>query len=269
MKLTVLVDNNTLIDQYLLGEPAVSFYIEDEDEKILFDTGYSDVFIRNSEKLHINLADITKIVFSHGHNDHTGGFHFLSDQYDLSHVELFAHPDVFKSKIESGENIGSKLTENMVSKICHLSISKHPVSISNNIVFLGEIPITHSFEARTPIGEKEISHSCYIEDYVMDDSALVYRCSKGIFIMTGCSHSGICNIIEYAKIVCKTETVLGVIGGFHLFQTGTRLDQTIQYFLDNNIQELYPCHCVSFKVKAEINSHIPIHEVGAGLTFTI
>lgn len=80
MKLTVLVDNNTLIDQYLLGEPAVSYYIEDEDEKILFDTGYSDVFIRNVEKLHINLADITKIVFSHGHNDHTGGFHFLSDQ---------------------------------------------------------------------------------------------------------------------------------------------------------------------------------------------
>lgn len=80
MKLTVLVDNNTLIDQYLLGEPAVNYYIEDEDEKILFDTGYSDVFIRNAEKLHINLADITKIVFSYGHNDHTGGFHFLSDQ---------------------------------------------------------------------------------------------------------------------------------------------------------------------------------------------
>ena len=123
MKLTVLVDNNTLIDQYLLGEPAVSYYIEDEDEKILFDTGYSDVFIHNAEKLHINLADITKIVFSHGHNDHTGGFHFLIDQYDLSHVELLSHPDVFKSKIESGENIGSNLTENTVNKICHLSVT--------------------------------------------------------------------------------------------------------------------------------------------------
>ena len=49
MKLTVLVDNNTLIDQYLLGEPAVSYYIEDEDEKILFDTGYSDAFIHNAK----------------------------------------------------------------------------------------------------------------------------------------------------------------------------------------------------------------------------
>lgn len=31
MKLTVLVDNNTFIDHYYLGEPAVSYYIEDEE----------------------------------------------------------------------------------------------------------------------------------------------------------------------------------------------------------------------------------------------
>mgnify|MGYP003304883644 CR=1 FL=1 len=38
MKLTILVDNNTFIDMYYLGEPAVSYYIEDNDNKILFDT---------------------------------------------------------------------------------------------------------------------------------------------------------------------------------------------------------------------------------------
>lgn len=31
MKLTVLADNNTFIDQYYLGEPAVSYYIEIDD----------------------------------------------------------------------------------------------------------------------------------------------------------------------------------------------------------------------------------------------
>lgn len=29
MKITVLVDNNTIIDRYLFGEPGVSFFIED------------------------------------------------------------------------------------------------------------------------------------------------------------------------------------------------------------------------------------------------
>ena len=41
MKLTVLLDNNTLIDRYLRGEPGVSYFIETEDAKILFDVGYS------------------------------------------------------------------------------------------------------------------------------------------------------------------------------------------------------------------------------------
>ena len=34
MKLRVLEDNNTFIDEYYLGEPAVSYYIENENEKI-------------------------------------------------------------------------------------------------------------------------------------------------------------------------------------------------------------------------------------------
>ena len=46
MKLTVLIDNNTYIDEYYIGEPALSYYIEDENERLLFDTGYSDAFIR-------------------------------------------------------------------------------------------------------------------------------------------------------------------------------------------------------------------------------
>ena len=35
MKLTVLVDNHSLIDKYYLAEPALSFYIEDDDKRIL------------------------------------------------------------------------------------------------------------------------------------------------------------------------------------------------------------------------------------------
>jgi metal-dependent hydrolase (beta-lactamase superfamily II) len=51
MKLTVLVDNNTLIDRYFCGEPGVSYFIQDGEDTILFDVGYSDVFIRNARKM--------------------------------------------------------------------------------------------------------------------------------------------------------------------------------------------------------------------------
>lgn len=37
MKLTVLADNNTLIDQYYCGAPTICYYIEDEETKLLPD----------------------------------------------------------------------------------------------------------------------------------------------------------------------------------------------------------------------------------------
>ena len=77
MKLTVLVDNYTNIDEYYLGEPGVSYYIEDTDATVLFDTGYSDILLRNAEALHKEMTRVSKIVISHGHDDHTRGLKFM------------------------------------------------------------------------------------------------------------------------------------------------------------------------------------------------
>ena len=62
MKITVLTENNSRIDNYLLSEPGLSLLIEAKDKKILFDTGYSDVFIKNAETLGLDIGYITHIV---------------------------------------------------------------------------------------------------------------------------------------------------------------------------------------------------------------
>ena len=268
MKLTVLVDNNTLIDQYYKGEPALCFYIEDGETKLLLDTGYSNIFRENARLLGLDLSQISAIVLSHGHNDHTGGLKYLLNKGRLHTARLIAHPDVFNHRIENGIAIGSPLPEKKVAKIIDLDLRSTPVHVSKNMLFLGEIPALNEFEHRKSFGSISKSDGQY-EDYIMDDSALVYKGNTGLFIITGCSHSGICNIIEYAKKVCKESRVVGIIGGFHLFDVDERLQQTINYFIDNDIKELYPCHCVSFRAKAEIHKHLPIHEVGVGLTIEI
>ena len=75
-------------------------------------------------------------------------------------------------------------------------ITKEPVRISENITFLGEIPSV--YEKRYAVGRAQ--RGVEIEDdFVMDDSAVAYETKDGIYIITGCSHSGICNIIDYAK----------------------------------------------------------------------
>ena len=92
MKLTVLCDNYTIIDRYLLGEPALSFYLEDGDQRILFDTGYSDVFLKNAQTLGIDLSRTPLIVLSHGHNDHTRGLSVLAENHLLKDTTILAHP---------------------------------------------------------------------------------------------------------------------------------------------------------------------------------
>ena len=266
MKLTVLVDNNTYIDQYHLGEPALSYYIEDEGTKLLLDVGYSDVFLRNAATLGIDLDGVTTIAISHGHDDHTGG---LKPYFEKAHegLTIVAHPEAFKAKFSETLYLGSPLLEDDLKERCHLVLSKEPVQISKNITFLGEIPQMNSFEKRKPFGMRRVE-GVPVHDDVPDDTALVYKSDDGLRIITGCSHSGICNIIEYAKKVCGDDRVIGIIGGLHLVEVTDQVEKTIDYLRQHQIKDLHACHCTSFTVKAEIHKVIPITEVGVGLELT-
>lgn len=264
MKLKVLVDNNTYIDQYYCGEPAVSYYMEDGGVKILFDTGYSDLFIKNAMKLNINLDDLDCIVISHGHNDHTGGLVHYLEKYKNNKISIIGHPDAFKEKILNSEKISVDISLDEIQSKCNLIFSKKSKKISDNIYFLGEIPRVSDFEGKNHIG-KINNNDNYEDDYILDDSALAFKSSKGIYIITGCSHSGICNIVEHAKLVCNDDRVLGILGGLHLFEIDEQLTKTISYLEKYKLKEIYPCHCTSFSVRAEMNKSLPLKEVGVSL----
>ena len=69
MKITTLVEN-CVYGRKLQAEHGLSLYIETPDCKILFDTGQSDLFIRNARLLHVDLKEVDMLVLSHGHSDH-------------------------------------------------------------------------------------------------------------------------------------------------------------------------------------------------------
>lgn len=268
MKLTVLVDNNTYIDQYYWGEPALCILLETADRTLLFDTGYSHAFLENSAKLGRSLADVDTIVLSHGHNDHTRGLLALAQTGLLAGKTVLAHPLCFQPKRLDGLDIGSPLTKEALAESCTLRLSATPVELTPDLTYLGEIPVTVPFEPRTPLGEYW-DGAKWRPDMLRDDSALVYHDKNGLFLITGCAHSGICNLIAYAKRLFPDQPVRGILGGFHLFDVDQRLQDTITYFQKEGIQQLYPCHCVSFQAKAAMHQTIPLHEVGVGLELNL
>lgn len=268
MKITVLVDNNTFIDQYYIGEPAVSYYIECQDLRILFDCGYSDIFLTNAAQLRLDLSKLTHIVLSHGHNDHTGGLKYLSEQYDLRQTPLIAHPDCFRPKYYQGENIGAPFSVPEAAEHFHYEPCREPLWLDENCLFLGEIPQSVPWEGRLAIGETLID-SQWQPDLCLDDSALVLRTANGLFIVTGCSHSGIGNIIAQAQKLCGDERIYGILGGLHLLEDNERLTTTVEYLGSLHIPRLYPAHCVSLLGKARMLARFPIFEVGVGLTINL
>ena len=175
-----------------------------------------------------------------------------------------AHPHCFLPKAFEGEDIGAPFSAEEAAQRWDVRLCREPVALTEHLLWLGEIPRVTDFENKSPIG------ICGGEaDFLPDDTALVWRREDGIFLITGCSHSGICNMVEYAKKVCGDDRVLGILGGFHLLEDGPQLDKTVDRLAGLGLQMLYPCHCVCLQAKAKMLSRMPVTEVGVGMTLEL
>ena len=269
MKLTVLVDNNTYIDEYYLGEPAVSYLAEDGERVILFDTGYSDAFLTNAARMKQDLSRVTDLVLSHGHNDHTGGLPAFFERFSQP-IRLFAHPNVFLPKRAGGLDVGSPLPLYRLPNWVEAKLSRKPTMIGEHVMVLGEIPRVYPFEAERAVGETLSSCGCcWEEDRLPDDTSLALTLPEGVFVVTGCAHAGVCNTVRYAKEQTGKDRVLGVLGGFHLFETGEVLNQTIETLRELGAERVYPAHCTSLAVKSAFVRAFDTREVGVGLTLDL
>ncbi len=261
MKISILTENTA--SQYFTAEHGLSYFIEYDNKKILFDTGATDVFLKNAEKLKIDVNEADVLVLSHGHWDHGNGLKFLS----FSGKPLIFHPDVFMKRYQKNTNeyIGINSDFNELNTKFHLIQTKKPYQISENIIFLGEIPRLNSFEAQTTNFEDNAGN----DDFVPDDSALAIKINDELAVITACSHSGICNITEYAKKVTGLSKVKLVLGGFHLKKNDFQTKETIKYFKKNKVKQILPSHCTQLPALAAFYDAFKIEQVKAGMVFDL
>lgn len=238
MNIYVLVDNRT--GGKLGAEWGLSFYIEFNGKNILFDFGASDLYIENGKRQGIDVFDADYYVLSHGHSDHGNGLKFMSRGRLICHPEAFIKRYIANSKDKT--HIGLPYSLKEAKEKFDIIMADKPYEIDDDIIFLGQIPRVTDFESKSTEFIKEDG----TWDFVEDDSGLVFKMDKGLVIISGCAHSGICNIIKYAKKVTGINKVYAVIGGFHLKGNDEITNKTIEYLKTMNIEYLSTSHCTQF-----------------------
>jgi 7,8-dihydropterin-6-yl-methyl-4-(beta-D-ribofuranosyl)aminobenzene 5'-phosphate synthase len=211
MRIAVLSDNRTH-DPKFETEHGLSVYAEWKNKKWLLDTGKSDMFMRNAERLHIDLADVDYLFLSHGHNDHTGGLPYFLEKNMKAKV-LVSKNAFFKRlySMRAGKRDISMpdIPDEMLGRIIQVheyvkiepdvavftsEISKYPTPVANRALFCDRgLGLEHD----------DFSHELVIA--FGNDEPLIY---------VGCGHKGLLNIMESCKE--KTGSKPGaVFGGFH------------------------------------------------------
>jgi 7,8-dihydropterin-6-yl-methyl-4-(beta-D-ribofuranosyl)aminobenzene 5'-phosphate synthase len=240
MKITILCENSVSKNgaKTCSAEWGLSLLIEQNKKTILFDIGHTDIYKENADNLNLNLEKIDFLVLSHSHWDHVGGIKFYKAK---DKKPLITHPKTI-------QKLSPEIKKATKEKF-NIQTTKEPIGFTKDIFFLGEIPQLHNFER---VGETH------------EDSALAIKTKEGTVVITGCSHSGICNICEQAKKVTG-QKLYAIIGGFHLFSDEPKkIEETIKYFKKENPKKLIPMHCMDFPTQVKFYQEFNSPKYGAG-----
>ncbi|WP_027624268.1 MBL fold metallo-hydrolase [Clostridium lundense] len=251
MKVVVLMEN--ICDREELEvEHGLSLYIESEDKKILLDTGSSGKFVKNAERLGINLSKVDMAILSHGHYDHVGGlldFFNVNDKAKI-YLKTDACKDYYAGKLGLYKYIG--IDKTVLDKYMdRLVLVDKLQEIHKNMFIITDL----IKEYPMPEGNKSLykkEGNKYVKDDFNHELMLVIREVDGIVTFTGCSHNGIMNMIKTAKYTFKDEHIKAIVGGFHLMTVPSRglfcmkqekVDVISNFIASENIGKVYTGHC--------------------------
>jgi 7,8-dihydropterin-6-yl-methyl-4-(beta-D-ribofuranosyl)aminobenzene 5'-phosphate synthase len=203
---------------------------------ILFDGGTSPVILEhNAKALGVDLTDVDIIVLSHSHGDHTGG---------INHV-VAVNPDV-DIYVPAGWGFGSpdpdtgrKLRKGHRWLVDEYHALEATTEIAEGVHLIHtSSPHTGSFWKYPPY-EKEPR---FFE--LQELSLALTTKSGGVFLVVGCSHSGVNEIVKAAKEAIGTDIAL-VTGGFHLNPYGREYVTEIARAMkdDLGVKTAAPTHC--------------------------
>lgn len=266
MKATVIVDN---IDQNgIPGEWGLCIDIDYNGEHILLDTGASELFASNADKLGIDLSSVDYAVLSHAHYDHANGmekFFQINDHAgfylrDGAAENCYAKKFFFKKYIGLPKRILTDYAERIV-------YAKGDFKLCEGVYL-----IPHHTPGLEAIGKREMMYQKTAKGWKPDDfsheQSLVFETTKGLVIFNSCSHGGAVNIINEVGKVFPDQKVYGLIGGFHLFnKPDHEVRELAGKIKDTGIQYVCTGHCTKDRAYSVLKEELGdiMHQLHVGL----
>jgi len=257
MKITVLVDNQ-IARQQLRAEHGLALWIENEDMRILFDTGQGVALEKNAKILGVDLGKTDIIVLSHGHYDHSGGIAQVLKR--AKKAELYCHPGVVLPRYSINDGVATPvhMPQPSLAVIDRLSPTRihwlqQPLLLSAHAGLSGPIPRETDYEDTggpfylDPHGKRP--------DALSDDLALWLQTGSGLVVCIGCSHAGLVNTLNHVHRLGKGQKIRAIIGGFHLRHASPdRLARTVAALRQMEPDLVVPCHCTGEAATAALRS---------------
>ncbi|MBE9520982.1 MAG: MBL fold metallo-hydrolase [Proteobacteria bacterium] len=255
VKATVLCENYVTSNLGAIAEHGWSVFLETNQGNFLFDTGQGKAIINNAQVFKINLTTIQGIMLSHHHTDHTGG---LLDVLGVTgSVNVYAHTELFKDSylIRGGRemHIGIPFCRPILeSKGANFRFNTEWQEIVPGLSLTGEIPRNTTFEK----GDKDQvlkTENGYVKDPIMDDQSVVIETKAGLFIILGCAHAGIINILNFSIEKTGQSHIHAVIGGTHLGPVSEKQrEKSIDALKEFDIERIGVSHCSGLKTSMRL-----------------
>lgn len=238
------------------GEFGLSIYIKKDQRELLFDLGYSDIYLENAKALGVEVSKVEAVVFSHGHNDHTEGIRSFVKENEKA--PIYVHKNAFRHTFGMENDILDEETSGILwdkkDYESRLIYTEGVVKLFDDVYIVGDIPKVKEYapaEFFYSIGE----NGELILDDMSHEQMLIIKEEEGIYIFSGCSHTGIISVIERAKELFPGEKVAGVIGGMHLYPASHSLRTKVcQRIALEEIPLVVPVHCTGLKAICMLKS---------------
>jgi 7,8-dihydropterin-6-yl-methyl-4-(beta-D-ribofuranosyl)aminobenzene 5'-phosphate synthase len=234
-----------------IGEWGFAALLEVDGRRILIDTGARpETVLKNISEMRVDLSNVTEVVLTHNHADHTGGLLALRRSVMVKNPDALSRVHVpagiFTPRLDpNGRELGGLLPiKSEFEKLGGRFIEHNaPFELAPGVWLLGPVPRVHPERNWSATGRLQLS-SGPVEDNVPEDTAIAIHTASGLVVISGCGHAGIINTLEYARKAIADVPIEAAIGGFHLFAASDEtLDWTGGRLKALGVRNLLGAHC--------------------------